>query len=159
MDKLNTHLRIVGETQDTGFDLGDIDNLDTEKLRDNMVRGIYMLEAALFSQATYEYRRIEKLRKTISTLEEQLLDSANREHLHIEDKMKLYSVLSGMMNRSFHFLQQLHQNVATGIETVNRIDAMKRTPKTLSDETSKDTSVEEIKALIREKIKERIEQR
>jgi hypothetical protein len=111
-------------------DLGNIDplqleNLNTDDLRRRMLTGIYLLEHALFSQAGFEFNRIQNLRSLIKKLEEDIFSPENLENMTEGEKLRLYTRTMGSMSTSLEFLSNLHKNVTLGIEAVNNIDRMK----------------------------------
>lgn len=141
--------------------IANIDDLDTDALRDNMVKGIYMLESALFNQAGYECNRVNKTRCYIEKLETDLFSDDTLARMEPEDKIALYRQANGNMNSSMKFLQDLHGNIATGIEAMNSIENLKSRAKVkkIADRMDEktDAGVLEVKQLIMDEIRARVE--
>jgi hypothetical protein len=136
-----------------------VQSLDIDALRDNMVKGIYTLEAALFTQSGFEYERIEKLRTVISETEKTLLDPAYIASLSAKDRIRLYGLMLNNMNTSLLFLQGLHGSITSGIEAISHIEKLK----SQKGASSKDPNVnpqklDQIKQLLISKIKDKTEQ-
>ena len=134
-------------------------DLSTDALKEQIVKGIWFLEACLFSQAGFEYNRVEKTRDTISKLENNLLNWSEVEKLSANDKMYLYKLLSGNMTNSLTFLQKLHSSLAEAVESLTSMDKLKRDQ--VHEETmGKDdrVAIGELRSLLLEKIKEKTKQ-
>lgn len=134
------------------INIQDVENLDAEKLKQNMLRGIYLLEAVLFSQASHEFNRIAKLRKLIKNVEDDVLDEENFKDLKPHQKIRLYQALLGNQGTSLQFLQDLHQNIASGLDAVSQIEKNKPAPEDTDSEFS-DADVSEVKKLLQQHIK------
>jgi len=131
--------------------------LSTEALKDQIVKGIWFLEACLFSQAGFEFNRIGKTRDTINKLENKLLDWEEIEKLPPQDKMYLYKMLTGNMNVSLLFLQKLHSSLSEAIESLSSVEKLKR-DQVHEEAMSKEDrmAIGELRVLLLEKIKEKI---
>jgi hypothetical protein len=110
--------------------LGDIDpksleNLNTDDLRKKMVTGIYLLEHCLFSQAGFEFARVQSLRTLLKQLEDDIFKPEVMKALSEGERLRLYRMCMNNMAGSLEFLSNLHKNVTLGIEAVNNIDRMK----------------------------------
>lgn len=138
----------------------DIKNLDTDKLRETMLQGFYVLEGALFSQAGEEYNRINKLRQLIKTIEEDILDKEKLEEMSDHQKIRLYQALLGNQSNSLTFLNQLHQNVAGGLDTLSKIESMKKKPNIGkgNDSAQEDADVEKVKKLLMEAMQKKVKE-
>ncbi len=131
-------------------------DLSTEVLKEQIVKGIWFLEACLFSQAGFEFNRIGKTRDTISKLEKNLLDWKEVEKLSAQDKMYLYKMLSGNMTNSLDFLQKLHSSLTQAVDSLSSMEKLKRD--TIHEDTlSKEDRMAfgELRVLLLEKIKEK----
>lgn len=150
------HLALVPEGAHEQAKAKAVEDLDLEMLRDSMVKGIYQLEAALFTQSGFEYKRIEQLRNTISDFEKTLHDPNYVKNLSAKDKIRLYGLMLQNMNQSLGFLQTLHGNITSGVEALTHIEKLKgqrgqvQAPGELNDQ-----KLAQVKALIMEKIKEK----
>lgn len=161
-EKDKNHLTVVSsnskETKNSLSELLDpkaIENLDLDELRDTMVKGIFTLEAALFSQAQFEYDRVGKLRDLIQQTEKELFSDDALKKLTPKEKIALYSTVLSNMKFSMDFLQNLHKNVAGGIDAVNQIEKLKK-PKELDKPTDASPAVEQVKALIHKTLVEKV---
>ena len=141
------------------IDSQDIQKLNLEKLTDNMLKGIYVLESVLYSQAGYEYKRISRMRDVISTLEDEIFDPETLENLPIQIKLKLYSELNKNMEAGLDFLQDLHKNSSTGLEAIKNIEKHKqrRNPAVIVS-PEENIKIDQIKHLIENAIKKRLEE-
>ena len=92
-----------------------IKTLDLDKLRDSMTQGIYVLESVLFSQASFEFKRISKQRDLISKLETDLFSPEVFDKLSPDQKTGMYHTLQSSMGSSLKFLHNLHENVTSGL--------------------------------------------
>lgn len=148
-------------TSSTGDALTDLDiqDLNVDKLRETMVKNIYVVEAALFQQAGYEYKRINNIRSLVSTLEADLFDPVKLALLSPDQKIKLYNNLTQNMRGSLDFLSHLHDNVTSGIDTLNKIEKLKTDTSTAIKKTEEipggTSALEDVKKMVLEKIKER----
>lgn len=131
-------------------------DLSTEALKEQIVKGIWFLEACLFSQAGFEFNRIGKTRDTISKLEKNLLNWKEVEKLSAQDKMYLYKLLTGNMNTSLLFLQKLHSSLAEAIDSLTSVEKLKR-DQVHEDTMSKEDrmAIGELRVLLLDKIKEK----
>lgn len=129
--------------------------LDLDQLRATMIQGMYTLESVLFSQASYEFNRNNKIRQLLTKIEDELFTDKNLEMLDPVQKMKLYMELNKNMNTSLTFLQNLHINLTTGIEALKHLEKEKsaQIPKENLPGSNK---LDHIKALILTKIKEKL---
>lgn len=161
--KKANHLTVVDEkefnkrTALPSFDINanDIRTLNTTKLRDNMLRGIFALEGALFSQAGEQFNRVNKTREMIATIEAKLFKPSKFRSLSDGQKIKLYEILINNQQDGLKFLQSLHQNVASGLETVNKIEGLKKPANlpTESKDSASDKALQQVKNMLLEKIK------
>ena len=135
----------------------DVENLDITKLRDTMLKGIYVLQSVLFSQAGYEFDRVQTLRGLIGNLEESLFSPEVLADLAPFAKIQLYELACKNMDRSLSFLQNQQKNITSGVETLHQLQEMK--PKTMDPETdaTADAALEQVKSLIARKIKEKVD--
>lgn len=134
-----------------------IENLDVNKLKKSMLKGIYTLEFALFSQAGFEYERITKMREYLHTIEESLFNKEALSKLDSKTKAVVYSTFSKNMGCSLNFLQDLHKNVASGLDAVSHIEKEKASQGS-TEIKSKDTTVSDAKKMILELIKKRVKE-
>lgn len=136
----------------------DIQSLDIDKLRETMLKNIYVVEAALFEQAGFEYKRVNSIRALVSSLEKELFSDNALSMMTPDQKIKLYNNLTQNMGRSLDFLSMLHDNVTSGIDTLNKIEKLKTETdvvKRVEENAGATTAVEDIKRMILSQIKER----
>lgn len=107
------------------IDVKALENLNTDDLRKKMVTGIYLLEHCLFSQAGFEFGRVQSLRTHIRSLEQEIFKPEIMAKLTEGERLRLYRMCMNNMTNSLEFLSNLHKNVTLGIEAVNNIDRMK----------------------------------
>jgi hypothetical protein len=134
-----------------------VEALDTNALREDMVKGIYALEKALFEQAGFEYARVNKLRSLINRVEDDIFDEEKFKNLPPEVQIQIYRQASTNMRTSMDYLQRLHQNVASGVDTINQIEKLKAqraVPESKNHTTA--AMVDQVKTLIQNKIKDKI---
>lgn len=135
-------------------------DLSTDALKNQMIQGIWFLEACLFSQAGFEYNRIGKTRDTINKLETNLLDWDQIDKLSAQDKMYLYKMLTNNMNTSLIFLQKLHSSLSEAIESLSSVEKLKRDQVHEESMSKEDRlAIGELRVLLLEKIKEKINNR
>lgn len=120
---IKTHIDQLEEL--TKIDLDTLGDLDTADLRKKMLQGVYLLEHVLFSQAGFEFKRIQNLRKLIGDVEKEIFDEAKFKNLSESEKLRLYRMMMANMSQSLEFMSNLHKNVTLGIEAVNSIDRIK----------------------------------
>lgn len=135
----------------------DVLNLDTEKLKETMARGVYSMLAALSTQAKYENERIQKDRTLLDLIEKDVMTPEFINGLSDPDKLKLYGMLNNKMSGSLTFLLELHKNLAVSDAAYKNLETDKSIKaKTSSSNTKKDTkALDQVKKLIMEKIKEK----
>lgn len=137
------------------IDNKDVTSLNVSKLRDNMLKSIYTLEAALFNQAGYEYERVQRSRQIIDKVEKELFDDHHFNNLEKDQKITLYRLASSNMHQSMNFLGLLHNNVASGLETLNHIEKLKFKEK-ISEKINPSKELSEVKQAILKQIKSRV---
>jgi len=149
-------LKVVKPEPETPLSSTDVQELNLPKLRDAMLKGVYGLQAALWTQAGYEYQHIEKMRGVIDKIENGIFSEESLKELSLSGQVKLYSILSHNMTTSLQFMSNLHGNITTAIDSINQIEKMKMEVAPTST-GKKDNLVEELKVLIANKIKEKVE--
>jgi hypothetical protein len=104
-----------------------VDNLvlDLDKLKTEMVKGIYNLEASLYKQSTLEQFRITKLRAAIGTLEDEIFSKRFLDNLEPKEKLFLYKLASENMTDLMKFLMDLHKTISDGTGILNNLNIMK----------------------------------
>lgn len=129
--------------------------LDIEDLRKQMLRGIYEIERFLYAQAVHETEAMTRTREIIKTLEDDLFDQKNWQFLSAKSKIELYRTLTGNVQSNLKFIQTLHGEVATALDTLKSLGrettaggAREKTP----DENQK---LKVMKSLILQKVKEK----
>lgn len=141
------------------IDLDTLGDLDTSELRKKMLQGIYLLEHVLFSQAGYEFKRIQKMRGLITDIEADIFQDQKFKNMSESEKLRLYRMLMGNMSQSLEFMSNFHKNVTLGIEAVNSIDRMKADKGLLvgaAEDTKAGDEVDNIRATILEKIAKKL---
>jgi hypothetical protein len=141
------------------FDFDNLDSLDINKLKDDMLKGIYVLESTLFSQAGFEFERIKNMRFLIDSIEKEVFTEQTISQLAPMEKIKLYQLIQGNMNMSLNFLQNLHKNVESGLSTITQMEKIssERVKARGEDQVTANPDLDKIKQLIQDKIKEKIE--
>jgi hypothetical protein len=139
----------------------DIQNLNVDKLKAGMLKNIYTLQFALFSQAGMEYNRISKFREALDKLEPMILNEEEFNKLDYFTKVKMYQMVSQNLNTSLQFLQGLHDNVATGLGTLNEIQKHKdeKPIERIATGEIDRVQLDQVKKLIENKIKQRIDEK
>ena len=138
----------------TQIDLAQLGDLDTADLRKKMLQGVYLLEHVLFSQAGFEFKRIQNLRNLIGDVEKEIFDEKKFKAMSESEKLRLYRMMMANMAGSLEFMSNLHKNVTLGIEAVNSIDRIKADKGFMAgapEDTVKD-EVDSVRTLIMEKI-------
>ena len=107
-----------------GITQKDINELNVDKLQEVMLKSIYMLEAALFSQAATEHERIASLRDKLNTIEE---DLHNSKDLTDNQKIRFHETMTFAMRSSMGFMVKLHSSVADGLESISSLKTLPRT--------------------------------
>lgn len=132
-----------------------VESLDLNALRDKMVKGIYTIEAALFSQAGLEYNRAQKDRDLMVEVEKLLFTTTELAKLTPSEKIMLYRTVQQSKQSSLGFLQALHGNITTGIDAISHIEKLKNqaTAQAAGGEVKDGEKVTQVKALILEKLK------
>lgn len=149
---IQTHVDKLEEL--TKIDLDTLGDLDTADLRKKMLQGVYLLEHVLFSQAGFEFKRIQKLRNLIGQVESEIFDEAKFKQMSESEKLRLYRMMMANMSGSLEFMSNLHKNVTLGIEAVNSIDRIKADKGFMAgapEDEVKD-EVDGIRAMLMEKI-------
>lgn len=141
------------------IDPNSVKNLDIDQLREHMASGIYTLEAALFTQAGFEYQRIEKLRGLVNVVEADLFDKTKFDKLTQEQKARLYGLMLHNMSSSLTFLQNLHGNVTSGIEALAHIEKLKSQRGVPTQSNVDEQKVAQVKQLILDKIKSKTDKK
>ena len=146
MSKKLTVVDQNGTHDDVDISLVDIKNLDIDRLKGEMVKGIYTLEAALFSQAGFEFERISRSRKLIKDIEDKLFTPEILDALTPQDKIKLLDLVNNNMDKSLQFLNRLHNNISTGLDSVKALEKekMSRVKKTNVEASSQLDKVKEM---------------
>jgi hypothetical protein len=151
-------LTLVSEDRKEVINENDISNLNIDKLKDNIIKGIYVLESALFSQAQYEFNRVAKNRDLLKEIETQLFTKEILDQLPPDQKMRLYDIINKNMNTSLSFLQNLHSNVTSALEAVKSVEKEKYNTNK-EDDIKTDIHLEKIKGLIKTMIISKIEKK
>jgi len=140
----------------------DLENLDTDKLKDGMYKGIYALEAALFGQAGFSFQRVQKLRKTLTQLETDILDPKELATFTKQERLAFYEQMNRTMSNEMRFLTKLHDSVTSGLEAVTSVEKHRTTknlePTTITSESDKDR-ITEAKSMIMEALKNKVTQK
>ena len=105
----------------------DIDNLDTDKLSDALLKALYAVNSALFSNAENEVNRLKRFKGALDHLETELTSKEYLDSLCEHDKIKIYQVLQGNSTKSSDYLLKLSTTMATGLDSISKIKAVKST--------------------------------
>ena len=137
----------------------DIENLNIGKLKDSMIRGVGYIQAALWTQAGFEYNRIGGMRSLVSKLEAEIINEDTLADLSTKDKIKLYGLVTHNMSASLNFLSNLHGNVTSGLDALSQVEKHKSS-QIAPEESSKGTKdlvLEQVRAIVASKIKEKVQ--
>lgn len=139
----------------------DLETLDTTKLKDGMFKGIYALEATLFGQAGFEFNRMQKLQKTLTVLETDILSPEALAKLNKQERLQFYEMVNRNIRHSRNFLGKLHDSVASGLEAVSTVEKHKEASEKVivAVSESESNNLAEIKSLILEQIREKVGKR
>ena len=96
-----------------------------DKITDLMIESVLSLETSLFSQMDSESKRINKIKETISRLEESLLDPEQIDKLDPGDKMALYNRLNTNLHKELALLQNLQHSIPQALDNIDSLDAIK----------------------------------
>ena len=100
--------------------------LDTKRLIEVLSRGVTALEASLFTQASLECERLNRLSSTLNLLESQLFDKDTLNSLSYKDKLVLYREARKTQETILTFLQHLHSMTLGAKDVISFVDALKR---------------------------------
>ena len=96
-----------------------------DKITDLMIEGVWSLETSLFSQMDSESKRINKIKETISRLEDSLLDPEQVDKLDPGDKMALYNRLNANLHKELALLQNFQHSIPQALDNIDSLDAIK----------------------------------
>lgn len=105
----------------------DIDNLDTDKLSDALLKALYAVNSALFSNAENEVSRLNRFKGALDHLEEELTSSEYLDSLCDHDKLKIYKTLQNNSTKSSDYLLKLSMTMSNGLDSISKIKAAKST--------------------------------
>lgn len=138
----------------------DIENLDVTKLREAMLKSMYVLEHSLFGQAAKEHSRIVQMRDLMTMLEKEIFDKNTISKMEPVQKLQMYKLISYNMQTSLTFLKDLHSESSSALETLNNIEKTKANrPVEKLDTTVDRAKMESVKKMIENEIKLRLEQK
>ena len=81
---------------------------------------------ALYKQASFESKRLPKLRKALRKIEKEILNRVDT--LTPEEQLKFYYMITGMSRNSTSFLERVHKLTYESIEMADRLDEKKTLP-------------------------------
>lgn len=138
----------------------EIENIDTAKLRKVMLQGTYILELFLFSQASAESQRVSNNRIILKDLEERLFSEETLSRLDGDDLLQLYKAVGTSLNNGLKFMQDLHKNVASSMETIKNIERISiQETNSLEDEPVSRKEVEAVRKMIKERIAQKVQEK
>jgi len=114
-----------------GISQEDLDAVDVDKLKDAMVKGVYLVELLLFSQAQHEASRLSSTRKAIDNLFSDLYDEdmlslpSSEGGYTTNQKVELLKLADSLHGNRLKFLSELHKNVASGLDAVKSLERIK----------------------------------
>jgi hypothetical protein len=141
-------LALLADEEFLKLDPESVKNLDVRVLRDMMLKGVYVTEAVLFSQANFEVKRIMKGRRLLNKLEAQIFSEEEMKKLNPEQKLRLYYSQLQNMQGSLGFLSNLHANINSGLESVAKIEKLKEDNKTFTPEQESSANVDVVRKKI-----------
>lgn len=145
-----------------GLTRDDLDEVDTDKLKQAMVKGVYLVEALLFSQAEHEASRLESTREVMDVLTASLYDTdkmtltAQEGGYSLDTKIDLLKLAADMNKDRLKFLGELHRNVATGMEAVKSLERMKPEKGPLVDQPNRRKAVKEARRTLEDQMEKRV---
>jgi hypothetical protein len=146
-----------------GVSREDLDKVDVDKLREAMVKGVYLTELLLFSQAEHEAARLQHTREVSDVLfgslydQERMSKSAAEGGYTLDHKIELLKLADDMNHRRLKFLGDLHRNVASGMEAVNSVQKAADAAKVPADaKPSKKRAVKEARRALEDAMAERV---
>jgi hypothetical protein len=148
-----------------GVTRADLESVDVQKLKDAMVKGVYLVELLLFSQAEFEAQKLGSLRGVKEVLFDSLYDpermskTAQDGGYALDTKMDLLKLAHDMHKDGLKFLGDLHRNVATGMEAVKSVEkaaAQDKVP--LEQKPSRKRAVKEARRLLEDEMARRVKE-
>lgn len=147
-----------------GMTKEDLDNVDVDKLKSAMIKGVYLVELLLFSQAQHEAARLGSTREVVDILfsslydTEKMANTAAEGGYTIDTKLELLKLANDMNKDRLKFLGDLHRNVASGIETVKSLERIKPDQGPADQGPSRKRSVREAKRAIEDQMAARVKE-
>lgn len=135
------------------------DSLNVPKLKQAMLKEMYILEASLFNQASLESNRISQLRSIVSKLQDITFTQENMQLLTTQEKIYAYKALSNDLYASLDFVTNLHKNVSKGFELLSEIDKSQKDDNNQNSTVSNHNDIMDInniKKAILNKIKDKV---
>lgn len=105
----------------------DIDNLDTDKLSNELLKALYAINSALFVNASNEVSRLSRFKGALDHLETELTSPEYLDSLQDKDKLRVYQLIHNNSTQSSDYLLKLSNSMATGLDTISKIKAVKST--------------------------------
>ena len=143
-------LKIVNEDEEDKIPL------DLPAIREGMIRGICATEHALFNHAFFESNRLEKMRRLVNMIEEKVLREDFVDQLNPYELMGFYKNLLNNQTKSVEFLQNLHTNVSSAVESLTYVEKQLKSTNISESEihssSGSDKKLEYMKSLILNKI-------
>ena len=130
--------------------------LDIDAARDSLANGSVIAAKLTADEATEEHARIQKLRRFLDGLENQLFDLERIAKLPDDLRLKLYSVASTNLARSIAFMQGLASSFSDAMSVLNQVEQIERARRD-AKAVAPDPELERIKDLILAKIRTKSE--
>jgi hypothetical protein len=147
-----------------GITREEVDSVDATKLHDAMIKGAYLIEILLFSQAEHEALRISSTRQAIDKLFDDLYDESKLAGHHSEteyttaQKVELLKLAHTMQNNQLKFMGDLHRNVTSGLDVVRTIQKTGNYKGPVETRPSQKKAMREMKRKIEDAMQERVKE-
>lgn len=128
----------------------DIDNLDTDKLSNEFLKALYVINSALFVNASNEVGRLSRFKSALNHLEDELTSPEYLDALSDKDKLRIYQIIHANSAQSSDYLIKLSSSMTTGLDTISKIKAVKST----MERTSNTANIPQSKADRKELLKD-----
>lgn len=130
-------------TQDS---IEETEDVDISKLRAKLATSLGILNTSMFDQAHFEFSRLERLRTTISTIEQELFTEESLQKMDSYERLQLYRLASDNLKVIMKFMQDLNKSSATTMESLAHIEKM-NLDKNKSTESSVNDDSEQVRQI------------
>lgn len=150
---MNDLMKIDGKT------LKELEEMDSKTLRDKMAKSLAVLNFGLSDQAQFEFQRLNKIRRVISQVEDEILDPEFLKKLDPSARVGIYRLASGNMQSIMNFMLNLNSSVSKSMESLAAVDKLNSSkgPATIA-EGSDSEDLAKIKKFILDKIVQKVKE-